>query len=421
MGNRKPLKLAIFIFSLLLFSSLAFEPASASVSLKNVKTWYWMDDTKINSVISGDVDSDGVIETVTGGTYWNSSGYNYVAQLCVWDSTNLAVERFTNWYWASNTVINSVALGDVDGDSQIEIITGGYYYDGSRDVAQLCIWDGATLTLERVKNWYWISYAAIHSVALGDVDSDGQIEIVTGGIYGDLHAFAQLCIWNGANLEIENVKSWVWAGSTYILSVALGDVDSDGQIEIVTGGYYDDDSQFVAQLVVWNGATMALESVKTWQWTSITWLDCVVVGDVDVDSEIEIVTGGYYYGYDGPVAQLCVWNGTNLALESVETWQWTSYTEILDVVVGNVDDDSAVEIVTGGYYTGSSGRVAQLCVWNGTNLALESVKTWQWTSDTKINSVAVGNVDGDSQVEIVTGGYCNDGSREAAQLVVWGL
>ena len=39
-----------------------------------------------------------------------------------------------------NTVINSVAVGNVDGDAQTEIVTGGSFYDGTRNNAQLCVW-----------------------------------------------------------------------------------------------------------------------------------------------------------------------------------------------------------------------------------------------------------------------------------------
>ena len=53
-------------------------------------------------------------------------GTRTIAQLIVWNGSNLAVDRLTSWYWTGNTTINSVALGDVDGDNQIEIVTGGY-------------------------------------------------------------------------------------------------------------------------------------------------------------------------------------------------------------------------------------------------------------------------------------------------------
>ena len=46
------------------------------------------------------------------------------AQLIEWDGSTLTVDRLTSWYWTSSTLINSVALGDVDGDGQVEVVTG---------------------------------------------------------------------------------------------------------------------------------------------------------------------------------------------------------------------------------------------------------------------------------------------------------
>ena len=60
-----------------------------------------------------------------------------------------AVDRLTGWYWTSNTVINSVAIGDVDGDGQTEVVTGGYFNDDARNIAQLIEWNGATLAADR--------------------------------------------------------------------------------------------------------------------------------------------------------------------------------------------------------------------------------------------------------------------------------
>ena len=156
----------------------------------------------------------------------------------------LGLEKVTVWYWSAGSVVNSVASGDVDGDGQTEIVTGGYYNDGARNVAQLCVWNGSVGAFERVTAWFWTGNTTINSVAVGDVDDDGKMEIVTGGYYFDgARKVAQLLVWNGATLALEGVKTWFWVGDTTINSIALGDVDADAQVEIVTGGTYVDKRQ----------------------------------------------------------------------------------------------------------------------------------------------------------------------------------
>ena len=336
-----------------------------------------------------------------------------------WNPT-LAVQGSKTWYWTSATTINSVAVGDVNGDEQKETVTGGTFYDGTRNIAQLIVWNSSSLTPERLITWYWTANTTINSVALGDVDGDGQTEIVTGGSYFDgSRQIAQLCVWNGATLALENVKTWYWTGSTVINSVALGDVDNDGQVEIVTGGYYNDGVRNIAQLVVWAGSNLAVDRLTGWYWTGNTVINSVAIGDVDGDGQIEVVTGGYYNDGARNVAQLIEWNGLNLSVDRLAGWYWTSNTVINSVALGDVDNDGQTEVVTGGYYNDGVRNIAQLVEWNGANLAVDRLTGWYWTRNTVVNSVGIGDVDGDGQAEVVTGGFFNDGARNIAQLIIW--
>ena len=230
---------------------------------------------------------------------------------------------FVTWYWGDDTVINSTVVADVDGDGQDEIVTGGSYFDGTRNVAQLAVWS-STLTLENIRVWYWSGDTTINSIAVANVDSDADMEIITGGSYNDgTQDIAQLAVWNGATLALENVQVWYWSGDTTINAVSVANVDGDADVEIVTGGSYNDGARDVAQLAVWNGASLSLENVQVWYWTGDTKINSIEIANVDGDADVEIVSGGSYNDGARDVAQLAVWNGASLSLENVQVWYWT--------------------------------------------------------------------------------------------------
>jgi hypothetical protein len=421
-------RIGVFLAISVLALTVFVQTANAAVTLEGVRVWYWYNNTSIDSVAVSDVDSDGQAEIVTGGIFFD--GTYGVAQLVVWDGATLGVENVQTWYWGRGARITSVAVGDVDSDGQQEIVTGGFYHDDTRYYAQLCIWNGATLTLETFKVWYWNDDTYIDSVAIDDVDADGQAEIITGGSYYVSYAdeYGQLCVWNwnGVTLTLENCQTWQTQEYFSFNSVAVGDVDGDGGMEIVTGTSQGDPTWTArhGELRVWDGATLTLENVKSWRSGSNSVLCSVAVGNVDGDGQAEIVTGGYF---DGNVmtmghmgAELRVWDGAELTVDNSVYWYWGEDIFINSVAVGDVDGDGQMEIATGGEIRHWDGTptIAQLCLWSGA-LALEDVRIWCWTYRTSISSVAIGNVDGDLAVEVVTGGDYWDGTRDVAQLCVW--
>lgn len=383
-----------------------------SLALENYANW----NAIVYSVFCGDVDGDDQTEIVTGGNADTN------AQLRIWSIRPrppllpLVLETSGCGY----TVV-SICCDDVDGDGDREIVTGGSYRQAGepRDYygqLQIWNWDEATLTQEAYEDWnLGANPASVYSVCADDVDEDGVKEIMTvasKGGYGELRIWN----WNGATLTLEKLEWWL----NEVSSVCADDVDGDGVKEIITGGYAYDGATYNGQLRIWNwdGTTLTLEKTQEWL-VGNTYVYSVCVSDVDGDGAKEIVTGGE----TSSQGQLRVWNwnGATLTLEVSQEWRVLGNTRVNSMTIDDVDEDGTKEIVTGGVANDGTNNNGQLRVWrwDGITLTLEVSREWASAGLTEVSSVCAGDVDGDSEVEIVSGGAASNATDANAQLRVW--
>ncbi|MFZ4632413.1 MAG: putative glycoside hydrolase [Patescibacteria group bacterium] len=120
----------------------------------------------------------------------------------------------------------SVALGDVDGDGQNEIVTGPGA--GLEPLIKVFSTKGI---LKKSFLAYDKNFKGGVSVTIGDVNNDGQNEIVTGPGAG---GGPQIRIFN---YKGEAIKSFFAYDKNYRggMRVTVSDVDTDGQVEILAG------------------------------------------------------------------------------------------------------------------------------------------------------------------------------------------
>ena len=391
-------------------------PVSALIS-QNVTSWLWTSDTTPSAVATGDVNGDGTTEIVTAGYYLDGSRYN--AQLSVWNGATLASEGVSAWCWPTDTQVSCVAIGDVNGDGHNEIVTGGEYFDGTNWNAQLSVWNGTTLALIGVTVWRWPTDTQVSSVAIGDVNGDGHNEIVVGGAYFDgTNWNAQLSVWNGTTLAFLGVTVWKWTSDTYINSVAVANITGSLGLSIVTGGAYFDGTRYVSQLSIWSGTSLALQKVTVWYWTGDTQVTSVAVANVTGGTSLDIITGGSFFDGTRLTGLLHVWNSSTLAVEGSTAWFTIANTTITSVAVGNYSGGNSLDIITGGTFYDGSRNNAQLIDWNGATLTSKSSTSWFVLSDTRVNSVAIGNFGLGNRV-VACGSYF-DHTSVNAQLSIWG-
>ena len=154
--------------------------------------------------------------------------------------------------------MSSVAVGDVNNDHLNEIVTGGDFNNGASEIGQLIVWNGITLVAQKDVEWLWGTNTQVSSVAIGDVNNDGLNETITGGDYNNgVSETGQLIVWNGATLVAQKDAEWLSGTNTHVLSVTASKFSSTTSLDIVTGGFYNDGVRNYAQIIDWNGNTLA--------------------------------------------------------------------------------------------------------------------------------------------------------------------
>jgi hypothetical protein len=189
-------------------------------------------DNRMRGLGVGDLDGDGKLELTLGSGVATGErpGEGYVR---VYDIDKVLANDPSALEWKSENLKGdcvAIELADFNGDDNPDIVVGnGYRYQAG--------WVRVFTYDQGIKNFteYWKSQdigPKPYGLAVGDLDSDNQLDIVVGNQPGYIYIFEQ----TGTGIQ------QVWKSGllgTDILGVDIEDVDDDGQLEIVAtqGGY----------------------------------------------------------------------------------------------------------------------------------------------------------------------------------------
>ena len=457
-GRTVEFKLCVLPIVLLLLASSSLVGVASTQSDKLVLEWeqHWETygeggccNFGTHNFFVGDVDGDRVLEMVTGGIMYHVSEdvrteIEAPFRIWTWDGENFKLETSENW----PGVIFSIYAADLDGDGSTEIILGAGIANATGSYASLRMlsWDGEILTLRA--NY---EGASANSVFVSNVDGDGLKEILTvGRVNDDTQSSTQLVLWQleGGELMLKKSVEWGVLNGASANSVYAIDLDNDGEIEIITGGYEGNVENSRGQIRIWrwDGEELSLKGSK--EWCTIeegfgvdiagnplgnTVVNNVKCGDVDGDGTSEIITGGFTYDGEKVNAQLAIWNwsGKDFLMEKSFEWTDADITEVKSISLDDVDGDGNEEIVTSGFigvYGGFSDEEdfpekAQLRIWSwdGENLILKTGKDWVIGEGVTGWNIGTGDVDSDGVTEIVTVGCMYESALCDPDLRVWSV
>lgn len=225
-------------------------------------------------------------------------------------------------------------------------------------------------------------------VALGDVDGDGKNEIITGtGLSGG----PQVRIFKEDGREIANFFAFHenYHGG---INVAAGDADFDGKDEVAVV-QASDGQAWVKVYRISSGFPLLGE------WNAYGHVECggdVAMGDIDADGQDEVIVGAGPGG--GPQIRVFEANGT---LKPIQFFAFhPNYRGGVRVAAGDVDGDGKDEI---GVTQAALGDQSWIKIYRYNNNQT-IIGEWKAYGDFFFGAdLDIGDIDNDGKIEVITG------------------
>jgi hypothetical protein len=175
----------------------------------------------------------------------------------------------------------AVALGDLDSDGDLDVVLVGL----GQDHLYLNGGDGRRWTERELGTRQAGFETRATAVALADIDNDGDLDVVLPA-RGNVRSIIFL---NDGRAGFAEARAFD-DGPEHTTSVAVGDIDNDGDLDIVAANW---EQPHVAYLndgrgQFKNGATFGTGREPTWT---------VVLGDMDLDGDLDAVVGNVNIGF----------------------------------------------------------------------------------------------------------------------------
>jgi predicted nucleotidyltransferase len=276
------------------------------------------------SVAWGDYDDDGDLDILLAG----DTGSGRVTE--VWRDEGSGT--FTQTVTLTDVSDGGVAWGDYDDDGDLDILLAGY--TGSDRVTEVWRNEGSDTFTQTVTALTGVSGG---SVAWGDYDDDGDLDILLAGISSSGRVTE---VWrnDGSDTFVQTVAT---PTAVSLADVAWGDYDNDGDLDILLAGNAGSDR--VTEVWRNEGSDTFIQASGDPIGVingSVAW------GDYDNDGDLDILLAGYA-GNDPGVTEVWRNEGSDTFTQTV-TLTGVSYG---GVAWGDYDDDGDLDVLLAGNMT----------------------------------------------------------------------
>lgn len=247
------------------------------------------------------------------------------------------------------------------------------------------------------------------SVAVADIDNDGDLDVITAN--GTVNSISRFL--NSGTGGTIGTKADYSTGANPV-ALAVGDINGDGRLDVVTANYGSSGAGNTVSVLTGSSILLGAFNSPSPYTVGAGPMDVKLV-DVDNDGDLDIVTANYGNNGAGNTISVLRNNGDGTFAAKQD---FTVGSGPIAIAVGDRNNDGWQDLLVANYgANGSGSTVSVLRNYYMNNPAINFTTDATVTVGTGPRSIAVGYLNSDKYTDIVTANYGNNGAGSTVSVV----